>query len=442
VFLLKSIKLEEFCKIVGGVIEVNNFEGEIELVGDRVRFLGKNSAYFNIFNSKLERSDFENSNTVIISEKSLDEELVDFTHLRVKNIDEALIRFVRYYRNLFDIPVVGITGTCGKTTTKEMIKFILSKSYQVEGTISSKNAGYFNLPYLTSIDDSTDVAVFEMGVAEPNDILESNIYFGANIGLITNIGYDHFNGCGDLEGYVKAKSEMKDIIEESGYLILNSDCKNTARIDMSLYKGNLLYFGKEGNDFIISDANPFTMTFTLSYNKKKYKVKVPGLGEHNMYNATAAIIVCHLLGIGINQSIEIIKDYNYIKKHLEVKRGRNGSIIIDDSFSSNPTSLEAAIKVLMNYPRKKIVVLSKMGYLDSLEKELHLKMGGYLSNVDHLITLDDVSKLFAVGAIENGLAEDKVHMIENIEELEELLLDILDENTVVLFKTSMLDNHS
>ncbi|XMB65871.1 UDP-N-acetylmuramoyl-tripeptide--D-alanyl-D-alanine ligase [Mycoplasmatota bacterium zrk1] len=437
---MKKFSLDEFNEIIGGEIAQDNFLGDIEYVGYRVRFLDVNSAYFYVSNSRIYPSDFNGTNIVIVSDVKLESEFDDFTIIYVDDVDQALEKFVKYYRSLFDIPVVGVTGTCGKTTTKEMIKFILSKFYNVEGTISSKNAGYFNLPYLVALDDYIDVAVYEMGVAEPNDILEANMYFNPNIGIITNIGYDHFNGCKDLDGYIKAKAEMLEIIDESGFVILNKDCENTAKIDISDFEGKLIYFGKNESEYRITDVDVLRMSYTLIHDDKKYIVKLPGLGEHNMYNATAAIIACRLLGIDITESIAILKDYKYVSKHLELKSGINGSLIIDDSFSSNPTSLKAAIDVLMEFPKKKIIILSKMGYLDDLEEELHREMGQYLTDVDYLITLDEVSKLIGYGAIENGLEEDRVIMLDSVEGVKELLSELVDEDTVVLVKISMLDN--
>ncbi|XMB86112.1 Mur ligase family protein [Mycoplasmatota bacterium WC44] len=436
---MKKFTIDEFRRIIEGKVIRNNFKGEVEYVGYRVRFIDENAAYFYTSNSKLYPSDFISTNIIIVTDKKLGSEFNDFTIIYVRDIYDSLEKFIDYYRALFDIPVVGVTGTCGKTTTKEMIKFILSKFYNVEGTVSSKNAGYFNLPYLVELNEKTDVGVYEMGVAEPNDIKEAAMYFKPNIGIITNIGYDHFNGCTDLEGYIKAKAEMLEVINESGYVILNKDCENIARIDLNDFKGKILYFGKTKCDFTISNIDTLRMTFTLTHNNMSYDVKLSGLGEHNMYNAAAAVIACYLLGIGIRDSIEIISNYKYIEKHLELRNGINGSIVIDDSFSSNPTSLKAAIDVLLEFPKKKVVILSKMGYLDSLEEELHKEMGSHLTDVDYLITLDEVSKFIAEGAISNGLDKNKVYMLDNVQNLE-FLDRLIDRNTVVLVKISMLDD--
>lgn len=439
---MKKLTLRKFKKIINGVIVQDNFYGDIEYVGYRVSFIDYDSVYFYTARYGLRPSDFIDTNNIIVTDRKLGDEFEDFTIIRVKDIDVALERFVNYYRSLFDIPVIGVTGTCGKTTTKEMIKFILSKFYTVEGTVSSRNAGYFNLPYLVALDDNIDVAVYEMGVAEPDDINIAAMYFKPSIGIITNIGLDHFNGCKDLNGYIKAKAEMLEALNNKGHLILNNDDKNISKISLNDYEGRVLYFGKSDSDYTISGINTRKMSFNLTHKEKTYKVELTGLGEHNMYNATAAIAACHVLGIEINESIKILKEYEYIHKHLELKDGINGSLVIDDSFSSNPTSLKAAIDVLMSFSEKKVLIVSKMEYLDSFEEELHKGMGKHLTKVDYLITLDETSKMIAEEAIENGLSKEKTFMLDGIEDIKYVLDKIIDRDTVVLVKTSMLSNYN
>ncbi|XMB85555.1 UDP-N-acetylmuramoyl-tripeptide--D-alanyl-D-alanine ligase [Mycoplasmatota bacterium WC44] len=434
---MKKYTFDEFHKIIGGEIKRNNFEGNIENASCGTRYIHKNAVFFYTSRSKLYRDDFVNTNNIIVTDKELGSEFDDFTIIYVKNIRAALKKFVTHYRALFDIPVIGVTGTCGKTTTKEMIKHILSKFYNVQGTILSNNAAFLNIRYLVKLNDNIDVGVYEMGVGWPNDIIESAMYFKPNIGIITNIGYDHFKGCKNLEGYIKAKSKMLEVIDESGFLILNKDCENISKINTSDFNGRLIYFGKTDCEYKISNIDVLRMTYVLNHNDENYVVKVPGLGEHNMYNVTAAIIACNLVGVSIADSIEQLEDFKHVHKHLELKKGVNGSTIIDDSFSSNPTALKAAITVLSKFPKKKVVILSKMGCLGSLEEELHREMGRNLGEVDYLFTLDQVSKLIAEGAIEAGLDESRIYMLENTEDIEDILVKLLDSDTVVLFKTSM-----
>src|SRR5690606_12734814 len=138
------------------------------------------------------------------------------TIIKVQNTDEAFWKFVHYYRCLFQIPVITVTGTSGKTTTKEMIKHILSIDKNVIATKSTGNSRTANFQYLLSIDDDTEAAVFETAVGAPGDILRAGKYFRPTIGIITNIGVHHLNYCKSPEEYIQEKTNMAKIIDSTG----------------------------------------------------------------------------------------------------------------------------------------------------------------------------------------------------------------------------------
>ena len=164
--------------------------------------------------------------------------------IKVTNTEEAYWEFVHFYRSQFNIPIIAITGTSGKTTTKEMIKHILSAEKKVVATTLSSNSRTASLQYLLGIDDETEAAVFETAVGTPGDISNAGKYFKPTIGIITNIGAHHLNYCKTLEGYIQAKGEMLDIITPTGSLILNAEDVNTKKIDLSKFRGRIIKIGK------------------------------------------------------------------------------------------------------------------------------------------------------------------------------------------------------
>jgi UDP-N-acetylmuramoyl-tripeptide--D-alanyl-D-alanine ligase len=149
------------------------------------------------------------------------------TVILVDNVDKAFWAFVEYYRGLFDIPVVAVTGTTGKTTTKDMIMHILSYYWDVVGTDKSGNTLAKNCRYLFGIGESTDAAVIETAVSHPGVLAHSCRMFKPTLGIITNIGIDHTEGCRNLEGYIKAKAEMLPGLGNNGVLLVNADDENT-----------------------------------------------------------------------------------------------------------------------------------------------------------------------------------------------------------------------
>lgn len=364
------------------------------------------------------------------------------TLVRVTNIKKAIDKFAHYYRNLFSLPVIGITGTCGKTTTKEMVKHILGKHYKVKSTYLSSNGLSLNFHYLLGINSTTQAAVFEMGVAYPGDLLKSCEYFQPQIGVITTIGIDHLFGCKTLENYIKAKGELLKGLNYQGTLILNGDDENIKKIDLTPYQGQVIYFGTKPHcNFKAIDISYAQegMNFTLEYQGTTLpNLFIPGYGEHNVYNALAAIAATVSTGleIDINEAAETLKSFQPIGRHLQFYPGLNGSLVIDDTWNANPTSVEMALKVLRDIAeeKKKIVVLTEMQLLGNSATEYYSQIGTKVVDmgIDILITVGRRAKQISKQALEMGMKE--VYICKKSGEALKVLKGILDNQSIVLVK--------
>ncbi|GMA60059.1 UDP-N-acetylmuramoyl-tripeptide--D-alanyl-D-alanine ligase [Alicyclobacillus fastidiosus] len=387
-------------------------------------------------------------NCVIVTEDSESWSKMSSDHavVRVNNVHEAYHNFVRYYRGLFTIPVIAITGTCGKTTTKEMIAHMLSKKYKVQSTVRSKNDPLFNLGYLLGIDNDTNVAVFETAVGKKGDLLRSCRFFRPNIGAITNIGIDHLNKFASHDEYIQAKGEMLPGLQYTGTLVLNTDDENIRKIDLTSFKGSVVTFGfSEQSAFQIMNIKTQEngTSFSLRFEHLTHQLFVPGYGEHNVYNAVAAIAVVYSLGIGIDEAGEQLRFYQPLPGHMNVLPGINGSVVIDDSWSSNPTSMHAALNVLNDLAqgRKKIAVLGKMAALGKFADEHYARLGQRLvdQKIDVLITRNSIAKDFAKYALRFGMKQEQIYTCTEINEIERILRKLMSEDTIVLIKSSMKD---
>ncbi|QPQ36113.1 MULTISPECIES: Mur ligase family protein [unclassified Lysinibacillus] len=363
--------------------------------------------------------------------------------IQVENAVEAYWKFVHYYRSQFDIPVIAITGTSGKTTTKEMIKHILSAEKEVAATTLSSNSRTASLQYLLSIDDETEVAVFETAVGSPGDVRTAGKYFKPTIGIITNIGAHHLNYCKTLEGYIQAKGEMAEIVDPNGSLILNAEDANIKKIDLSKFKGDIIKIGQHPScDFKASHIRYVEngMQFTMHYNMKKYEVFVPGFGEHQVYNALAAIAAINELNVPIPVAIKQLATFKKMKKQLQLFEGINKSLLIDDTWSLTTTSLEAALKVLNSIGEgmKKIAVIGTITDLGSWGYIIHEQAGELINRigVDVLITIGEHARIMADHAVKLGFNK-PVYTFKNSTLVYKLLHEIVDENTIVLIKGDM-----
>lgn len=367
------------------------------------------------------------------------------TVIKVSNLERAYWEFVQYYRDLFQIPIIAITGTSGKTTTKEMIKHILATAQKkVSATMNTSNSRTAHLQYLLSIDDQIEVAVFETAVGAPGDIQTAGKYFKPTIGIITNVGAHHLNYCKTLEGYIEAKGEMVKILDDAdSVLIINAEDHNTTKIDRSGYRGKLLKIGQhETCHFQATNIqyDKMGMTFTLNYNGRMYPVFVKGFGEHQVYNALAAIAAVHEVGVSIQEAINLLKTYRKLNKQLQVFTGVNGSLLLDDTWSITTTSLEAALKVLndLGKDKQKIAIIGTITDLGSWGYIIHEQAGELITRhgVDVLITIGSHAQIIATYAVQLGI-EAQVYSFNNSIRAYDLIAEMTDENTVILIKGDM-----
>ncbi|PPA68951.1 Mur ligase family protein [Jeotgalibacillus proteolyticus] len=370
--------------------------------------------------------------------------LENLTIIEVESTENAYWEFLTYYRNQFDIPVVAVTGTTGKTTTKEMIRHILSKNKKVAATKKTNNSRTAHLQYLLSIDDDTEAAVFEAAVGSPGDVLYAGEYFKPTIGIITNIGAHHLRHCESIESYIEAKGDMAKILDHKGVLIINQDDINTKKIDFTDFKGKIIKVGKGHlSDFRATDINFLEngMHFNLLHNQQSYPVYVPGLGEHQVYNALAALAAVYETGIGIQEAVIRLKTFQKFDRQLQVVDGINGSVLIDDTWSLTSTSLEAAIKVLeeIGKGKKKIAVVGSITGLGSWGKTINQQAGEMIAehSVDILIVKGNTLASIMADQAKKNNPELQVYSINKSSSVYRLLKKIVDENTIVLFKGNM-----
>lgn len=448
---MKSLPLSVIAEKTGGKIIQGTGDLVVNDVVTRIRKIRQGYLLFDLYRDKDESflTGLKNGTFGIITDvpENFSSLGKNVAVVKVANIDDAYWKFVEFYRSLFDIPVIGVTGTCGKTTTKEMIKHILSGKYRVNATYKSYNASFRNFGYLLDINDNTQMVVMEMGVAYPGDLLYTCRYFKPQVGVITNIGVDHLQAFGTLDAYIKAKAEFIEGLGYEGTLVLNADDENIKKIDLSKYKGDVVYFG-------FSDRSHFKASnlrhvghgteFTLEHESRRYNIYIPLYADFNVYNAIAAIAAAHAVGYDVQEAGDRLASYKNVEKHFEIKEGINGSTVIDDTWSTNPTSTEAALKLLKDFSngRKTIAVLGKMSLLGKSSSEYHRKIGEKIADmgIDRLIVIGEGAGELGKGALRKGMKEDHVHFCKDSGEAYRVLKDSLDGNTVVLVKTSMLSS--
>ncbi|MGO0062634.1 Mur ligase family protein [Brevibacillus fluminis] len=442
---MKSVKAVEILSPVRGVLFRGNEQTTLTHVTAKPAGIRDHTLYFHLkANSGIGNALSGKKSVVVVCENPAEIERKSSRNvgiIKVKNVQESYWGFVSYYRNLFQIPVIGITGTCGKTTTTELIKHILkTQNMRTQATVDGQNSVLHNLKYLAGIDDSTQAAVFELGVSHPGCIDTACRHFRPQVGVLLNIGVYHLLGCKTFENYVRAKAELLDGVDPQGTLVINADDENIRRIDFSRFKGKLLSFGKSEQAAYRASAIAYAengMTFTLTHQDATYDLFVPGLGEHSVYNAIAAIGACHAIGIPLEAAGKAIATFQTVRRHLEFKPGLRGCTIIDDTWNCTPPSMAAALQVLKDAAngKKTIAVLGYMPQLGDNAKNEYDKIADKViaTGVDMLVVIGEAHRI-GKRAIKLGMAKDRVKFCKTAKEVFYAMRPFLNAKPLILFK--------
>jgi len=324
----------------------------------------------------------------------------------VKDTTKALGDIARYQRQNFDVPVIAVTGSNGKTTTKEMIAWILSQEFKVLKNIGTKN-NQIGLPLtLLNLNSSYDLVVLEVGTNHPGEVEYLARICQPNIGIITNIGLSHLEYFTNLKGVFREKGALLGHLKNPRIAILNADDDLLKRqIAIKNSKPVILSFGiKRRSDFFVTDIEILNGRVKFLVNQK-YGFTLKTLGYFNIYNALAALTVARLVGMQYKDIISRLSAFNFPQNRLELLE-LNNIKFINDTYNSNPISLKQAIEALDNFQIKgrKIFVMGDMLELGSRKELFHRQAGRKAARIcDVFITVGELSKLAAEAAIKSGL---------------------------------------
>jgi UDP-N-acetylmuramoyl-tripeptide--D-alanyl-D-alanine ligase len=303
-------------------------------------------------------------------------------YILVESSTEAMKKLAAFYRKGLDIQVVGITGSVGKTSTKEMIASVLEQKYRV-----LKTAGNFNneigLPLtIFRIRQEHQVAVLEMGISDFGEMHRLAEMAKPDIAVITNIGLCHLENLGTRDGILKAKTEMFSHMQPSGCAILNGDDDKLATQTIVNGRPAVFYGISEGESaFPVYASQVRNLGFEgleaqIHTPDGSFPVKISIPGAHNVYNALAATAVGLQLGLSLPQirrGIEAAKTIAGRTNFLKI----NGMTVIDDCYNANPVSMKTALEILSHAKGRSIAVLGDMGELGTDERQLHYEVGTY-----------------------------------------------------------------
>lgn len=353
-------------------------------------------------------SDYKGDNKVILVENTID----------------ALQKICGEYRNKFSPYVIGVTGSVGKTTTKDLAAVAMQTAFTTIKTPMNLNNEIGTAKTLLTIDKETQAIVLELGMADFGEIDAMAKMAKPDIGIVTNIGISHIETLGSRENICKAKLEIANGIKEGGCLILNADddMMSGAKLD---FEGKILWYGIDSKDcdiFATDIVTDFTgSSFCINYKENKYNAYVPAVGKHIVLDCLAAFGAGITCGIDPQLVADSFKNYLPSGMRQNVTR-HNEYTVIEDCYNASPDSLKAAVNALLEFEGRKIVVFGDMLELGDYSVSGHSLVGEYISNkeISHLFCYGDHSKYAAKSAGTEVVAkffEDKRELFENLKEI-------------------------
>lgn len=439
---MENITIAEIISATGGKLLSGNTDQIIESVSTDSRKIGKNCLFIPLQGENFNGNDFiesalENGAVVSFVSANYSSGNICGSLIEVEDTLKAMQDLAKYYRNKFNIPIIGVTGSVGKTTTKEMIAAALGKTMKVFKTDGNYN-GQIGLPLtIFNLDSSYEAAILEMGVSRFGEMEKLADIANPDIGVITNIGMSHMESFKTMENTCKEK--LKIVKKDSAVLYLNGDSPVLLNSEKDIPQ-KVIYFGLNG-DYPFKCQDVYSINgktnFTLVTPEFREEISVPCLGIHNVYNALAALAIALGMGVHLDDIKEGLLTFRNVSMRQQISE-INGITIIDDSYNASPDSMKSAVNVLKSVGGgRKIVVMADMLELGENSAKAHYDIGRYIAieDIDMLVTIGKESKNASEGA-KNANQSIRIIHCENNNEAYEILKADIKENDKILVKGS------
>lgn len=444
---MKIMKVREIVKALNAKLIQGNEGIECSRVSTDTRSLNPGDLFFALVGENFDAHNFLDKAVTagagaLVLSRAVPGLNSDLPVILVEDTLKALQQLAGYNRRLFNIPVVGITGSNGKTTTKDMVAVVLEQNGRTLKTKANFNNEIGMPMTLLELDETYDAAVVEMGMRGLGEIDLLAGLAQPSAAIITNIGETHLERLGSIENIAKAKSEILAHLDPEGFALLNGDNEWVRKVGAA-YRGKKLFYGLlPENDYQAENIEMSSkgVTFTVNSGKIKEEVFIPVLGRHNVINAVAAVAIGLEFGLTIEQIKKGLAQISLTGMRLEVVETPRCKII-NDAYNANPASTKEALQVLKEIAgtqARKIAVLGNMFELGEREEAGHFEVGEAAASigVSELFAVGDLALQIAKGAEFGGMPLAQIHPCKNNIECIEILKQITQPGDVILVKGS------
>lgn len=362
--------------------------------------------------------------------------------IMVENTVTALQKMAAYKRSLYQIPVVAITGSVGKTSTKDMVASVLSQKYKVLKTEGNYN-NEIGLPLTILKLRDEEAMVVEMGMTSLGEISLLTQIAKPDIAIITNVGTAHIEFLKTRENILKAKLEIIEGLSKEGTIIINNDndlLHNWYQTQNTGY--SIITYGLNEKSDIKGEEVQFHENGSnckAIIEEKSYNVEIPVGGEHFVSNSLCALAVAKAMNIEIEKAIKGIANFELTKNRMQIQKAKIGATVINDCYNANYDSMKAALQYLGKLAnQRKIAVLGDMKELGEYSQKLHEQVGEevYKNKIDLLICVGEEAKAIAKKAQEQGMEKENIYLCENKEQAIKILNEKMQKEDAILIKAS------
>ena len=440
---MKTLTINQIVQMTGGKLVRKGSSDTVTSVEIDSRKISEGSLFFALPGTSFDGHQFvkmacENGASAAVVQREI--EGAELNQILVDDSYKALYALAGNYKKQFDIPFIALTGSAGKTTTKDMVASVLSQKFNTMKTIGNYNSTTGVPLTLFNLEDDHEMAVIEMGMNHSGEIEQLSNLVKPDYAIITNVGVAHMENLGSRENIFRAKMEITSGLKKGGPLVVNAD--NDLFTDYTDDTLDMVKVGIEDGDFRARDIvyNAQAASFSVEWKGEEYRFSISPSARYSVYNSLVAIYTGFYYGLDYRQIKRGLDSFRPSANRMDITNTEDGMTVVNDTYNSNPDALRQAIDTLINMSgdRRKVAVLGDMFELGKNSDREHLECGRYAAEkgIDLLLLAGKNSANMKKGALEAGMSEECVIHFEKKKDLLENIMTHLKPYDVILFKAS------
>lgn len=438
-----KLSLDEIVKATKGKLLLNNNK-EVEYISTSSKDIKENTLFIPIKGEKYDGHAFledayNNGCRIFLIDKNHEFYKKDISLIEVNDTLLALGSLARFYLDKFNVDLIGVTGSVGKTSTRDIIYSVLNEKYKTLKNELNYNNEIGIPKTLFNLDYSYEKAVIEMGLDRKGDISYFKTIAPLKVAVISNIGLSHIANFENQEGIFHAKMEIAEHFNKENTLIVNGDDKFLKTLKDKKLPYNLLTYGFDEDNTIYCVSYEIVngkINFKVNFKNKVYDYTIPSIAKHNIYNAMSAILIGNLYNLTYEEIKKGLESVSFTEGRLTIINKKDITII-NDCYNASLDSIKSALNVLSTFKTRKVAILGDVLETGSYEEEIHKNIGkSIIGNTDILILVGDSIKYTYDEVIKNNFNKDNIYVFNTYEDVIKNIDSIIKKGDTILLKAS------